>query len=218
MSFVKRDLGQYNQRDVNGEEILFAINQGQEDIIMNENILQVNITVPMVNAQAQYPLYYTPLLGVDPVPLAIVKRVISIRYPDGWPCTTIFKTSQQLDEIITEDPDITDPMYVTIRPLSMEYGTQYIEFFGAPVIGTTPLSVKLQCELSRQVYDASDIVELTVPVHYDTALRYFAVEYLLPLDSPIRQIANAKYVEEINKLSGKFLNLDSYSRSPDCKW
>lgn len=217
LSFVKSDLGQYDKKDVNKAQIYYAINKGQEQIIMNEGILSDNITVPMVNGQAQYPLWFNTG-GANPINLPIVKKILSIQYPDNWCWDTQWKTPQQFDEVKSYHPHSTHPHYVTMRPHSVEYGTQYLEFFGAPVVGTTPISIKLQCELSRQIADASDTVDLTTPYHYDKALRFFAVDYLLPLDSPIKGILKELYDAEIRQYSGKFLNLDGYARTPECRW
>lgn len=218
ISLVKKDLGQYNQRDVNISQILFAMNKGQTDIIMTENFLEKKITFDIVNdlvagTDNQYSLQFSNQ--------SIVKKVVSAYFPDTWG-KIIWCTPQQFDEnqtyfnnhpadyTGTNPSSLTYPLFVTIRGGN-------IEFLAAPQdpAGTT---FTLGVWLSKQSQDASLTVEPEIPSQYDTALRYYADWYLLPIEHPARDKVYSYFNNEIKRFEGILNNTDSYPRSPNPIW
>ncbi len=215
LSFVKKDLEQYNQRDVNAAQILFALNKGQEELIMREDLLDVEITIAItaplvpVTTSAKYPLVYSS--GNPVVTQPIIKRIKGVVFPSDWIYPILWRTSQQFDEDMSLEPNLTFPKYMTIRGGNLEV-------YGSLQPGDSPATLILNCLLARQTQDCSDSYEPEIKGHWDTALRYYADKYLLPITSEGRPILEAMFEAEIKKLSGIDNTKDSFSRSPNCNW
>lgn len=222
VSFVKKDLGQYNQRDINTAQIYYAINKGQESIIMTEGFLFKKITIDVVagllaGTTDTYPLVY------GATPQAIVKRVVSAVWPDTW-APIQWKTPQQFDDLKTifnaAVPDYGNPtgyQNTLTYPLFCCIRGGNIEFLGPPQ-DPTGVTFTLGVLLSKQSKDADDTYDPEVPSQYDTALRFFADWFLLPIDNPARVEMWDEFDLQVKRYEGILNDTDSFSRSPEPTW
>ena len=164
ISFVKKDLGQYNQRNVNSAQILFAINKAQEELVMRENLLDVEIVLSIpapltpVTTSAKYPLVYTS--GSPPVTQTIIKRVKGVVFPSDWIYPILWRTGQQFDNDMSLEPNLTFPKYMTIRGGNLE-------MYGSLQPGNTAASLTLNCLLARQTKDCSSSYEPEIKKHWE---------------------------------------------------
>ena len=203
MDFVRKDLLQFNMKDISVNQLLYAINKAQESLVMTEDLIYNKITIPIVAGTNIYPLVFgTPAQS-------IIKKVKSVQFPPHWSIIQ-WRTSQQFDNDQDTYSDLTYPQFATIR-------NSALEFWGIPqdIPGS---NLYLACLLSRQTQDCSYSYEPETPQAYDAALRYYADWYLMPVDDPNRDKMYLYYESELKKFEGTFNNTDSYSRNPDPNW
>lgn len=207
ISFVKRDLNQYNMRDLNTAQILFALNKGQETITKLEDLLEADQSITIVTNTAAYAVGYQS--GNTLLP--IVKRIISIQWPTTWTYPIQWKTKQQFAELITSEPSLNYPLYVTYR-------NNKLEFWGIPTAALNGSVLKLHNYLKKQTVDMSDSVEPEILSDYDNALRIFAVYYLLPIDHEQKDNMYQRFMDEKDLHAGISNEKHSYPRSLNCTW
>ncbi|MHB8483721.1 MAG: phage adaptor protein [Nitrospiria bacterium] len=205
LSWVKKDLDSFSVRGVSTPEIIEAINKAQESLVMTEDLLYAKITIPIVAGTNVYPLVY----GTSPNTQSIIKKVKSVQFPSNWQPIQ-WRTSQQFDSDQDVYSDLDYPQFATIR-------NGALEFWAAPQ-DIPGVNLYLACLLSRQTQDCSDTYEPEIPQQYDSALRYYADWYLLPINDPNRDRMLMYFEAERRKFEGTFNNTDSYSRNPDPNW
>lgn len=210
VSAVKRLLLQYNFRGINTPEIFDALNKGQIDIVLKENLIQKEIKIAAVEDQAEYDIAYTEGEGDNKVVRFIVKIIRSIRFPQTWGKMP-YKNNQQFDEILNTYGSLTYPYCYTIR-------NDQIVVHAAPSSVEDIDDIILQTYLKEPINSCDDENEFEIPSCYDIALIEFALWFLLPVNHPNKETHKANFEIEKNKYSGENTNQSSASRVPDCKW
>jgi hypothetical protein len=212
MDFVKKDLSQANMKDIAPNQILLAINKGQEELAVTEDIIKVvNQQIQVVAGQNIYPFFYVS--GSPPVNNPYIKNIISLRYPSNW-IDIKYYTSQQYDDLVNRYTDDHFPFIATVRPGG---GSQVaLELFGTPQDPPGNF-ITFSAYLNHPTAPATDFYDLETPTSYDTYLRYFADQYLLPAgNEKMNYLQLAK--NETDKLSGSSNYKDKFSKSPIPNW
>jgi hypothetical protein len=209
VSRIKKDLNQYNVKNININEIKWAINQSQQNFIFQHNLIEKEITIPIVSGTRVYPLvYHVGGTGSgEGEDLPIIKKIKSIKFPDTW-VNIQWRTSKQFDAEVSEMPDITYPLIVTVRG-------QNLELWGAP----TDINAEIVywAYLRKQTQDADENYEPEIDSIFDEAVRYYADYLLMPLDHPLRLQMKQEGEAEAEQYTN-ITNTDSYSRSPIPNW
>jgi hypothetical protein len=187
VSFIKKDLNQYNMRDVNAAQILYSLNKAQEDIVTLEDVVEYDQTLHVVTGQVAYPLGVT--LGTPPVLLPITKRIISITFPDHWNYPMQYLTKMEFGDVITLEGYLIFPKYLTVR-------NNALEFWGAPSADLNGGVITLHEYLKKQTQDMSISYEPEIDSSFDEAMRMYAVWYNLPLDHPQKDNQYTRYTAE----------------------
>jgi len=211
-NLVKNDLSNFQNVDSSSDLIYYAINKAQEELAVTEDIIQVvNQPIQVVAGQNIYPFFYVN--GSPPVNNPYIKNIISLRYPSNW-IDIKYYTSQQYDDLVNRYTDDHFPFIATIRPGG---GSQVaLELFGTPQDPPGNF-ITFSAYLNHPTAPATDSYDPETTTSYDTFLRYFADQYLLPLGND-----KAGYLQlaknETDKLSGSSNYKDKFSKSPIPNW
>ena len=211
-NLVKNDMSAFPNVDSSADSIFYAINKAQEELAVTEDIIQVvNQQIQVVAGQNIYPFFYVS--GSPPVNNPYIKNIISLRYPSNW-IDIKYYTSQQYDDLVNRYTDDHFPFIATIRPGG---GSQVaLELFGTPQ-DPPGNYIYFSAYLNHPTAPATDSYDPETPTSYDTYLRYFADQYLIPLGND-----KAGYLQlaknETDKLSGSSNYKDKFSKSPIPNW
>lgn len=209
MQLVKRDLLDYNVRNVNSAEIFHALYEGQKHLAIAEDCIEIKVEIILVEDQAEYNFAYNGG-GEDDVDLFIIKRVKSLQQPGTWPELS-FPVDEEFDKLKSYDASTSITEFAIIR-------NNKIEFYAPPGSADDGEKVTLQVFLKAPTLKPDDTNEIQTPIEFDQALRYFCLWFYLPLTSKDKSIAWNEMEREISRKSGVFNNRMNKVRSPKCNW
>jgi hypothetical protein len=169
-------------RDVNTPQIIDALNKSQEDIATLEDLIEADQILTIATGQTAYPLGFQS----GQTFLSIVKRVVSIEWPDTWNYPMQWLTMTQFADKISVETHLIFPKYVTIR-------NNCFEIFGPPAANQQGTTIKLHNYLRKQTADMSFSYEPEINSSYDQAMRMYAVWFNLPIDHPQKDIMEERY-------------------------
>ncbi len=206
--FVKKDL---SDTSINFDEIVFAINKGQEDIALKDDVIEYSQQITLLANQKEYSLLVP--IGTEPniVNKDLIKKIKSIIYPAEWIWETEFLTDKQFDRLKSIYQYLTYPYYATVR-------NGNLEFHSATPASVATKVLTLQCALKKPTQDAvmfGTVIEPETPSDFDTALRYYADWYMTPFSNPNRELAYLLYDNERKKFTKQSTN---ETVVPECNW
>ena len=207
VSYIKKDLNQYNMRDINSAQILYSLNKGQEDIAAHEDLIEYDQTINVATGVKAYPLGFVSGNTIIP----ITKRIISIQFPDHWNYPMQLLTMMEFGDAITRETNLIYPKYVTVR-------NKAFEFWGAPTADQNGSVIKLHEYLKKQTADMSETNEPEIDSMFDEALRLYAVWFNLPIDHPQKDDMFAHYVNERKTKASADSHVLSKPRSSIPNW
>lgn len=146
--------------------------------------------------------------GVAQAAFRYVRKITSWQVPFTW-VGLIWKTNQQWDELLEEQPAVSVPQYV-------RYLDNILSFHGAPTIDDE--SVILTTFLHTPILKLNDTVEPVTPSLFDEAMEHYAIHFLLPNSHPNKEFHNEKFTAIADGQFGKFHNTVSKPIIPKATW
>lgn len=205
---IKRDLRDYNLNDVNSFEIFHALYEGQKFLATIEDCIESKQEIEIVAGQGEYDFLFNS--GADAeVSQNIIKRVKSFQQPSTWNPLE-FPVDTEFD-LIKSYYSLTSPEYAIIR-------NNKLEIYGVPGSGDAGEILTLQVYLKAPINKPNDTNEIETPFEFDTALRYYADWFLLPINSQDKNDVWNVFETERVRSAGNINKKINQVRSPKVNW
>lgn len=148
------------------------------------------------------------LTGKAEAAFRYVRKITSWQVPFTW-VGLIWKTDQQWDELLEEQPAVSLPQYIRFR-------NNILQFHGAPTIDDE--SVILTTFLHTPILNMDDSVEPVTPSIFDEAMEHYAIHFLLPNAHPQKEFHSQKFDALAERSFGRFHNTVSKPIVPKANW
>ena len=146
--------------------------------------------------------------GVAQAAFRHVRKITSWQVPFTW-VGLIWKTDQQWDELLEEQPSVSIPQYIRFR-------NNVLSFHGAPTIDDE--TVILTTFLHTPILKLSGTVEPVTPSIFDNAMEHYAIHFLLPNVHPQKEFHYQKFEALADRSFGKFHSTVSKPIVPKADW